>query len=67
MGATHWLTCYDPDDGEPYGIGCDCEIGDDHDGTGELTFAETADGIALDGSADAETSFRGVRKGGAGT
>ncbi len=23
------------DDGEPYGEVCDCEIGDDHDATGE--------------------------------
>lgn len=30
----HWLTRYDPDDGEPYGELCDCEIGEDHDGAG---------------------------------
>ncbi|MFD3431136.1 hypothetical protein [Nocardia fluminea] len=34
--ATHWLTRYDPEDGEPYGTVCDCSIGQDHDGTGEL-------------------------------
>lgn len=28
----HWVTRYDPDDGEPYGSVCDCEIGEDHDG-----------------------------------
>lgn len=33
----HWLTRYDPDDGEPYGELCDCEIGEDHDGTGEVS------------------------------
>jgi hypothetical protein len=32
----HWLTRWDPDDGEPYGTVCDCEIGDDHDGAGNL-------------------------------
>lgn len=32
----HWLTLYDPDDGEPIGSPCDCEIGDDHDGAGNL-------------------------------
>lgn len=31
----HWLTKYDPDDGEPYGAGCDCSIGKDHDGNGD--------------------------------
>ena len=33
--STHWLTRYDPDDGEPYGTVCDCEIGVDHDGNGD--------------------------------
>ena len=33
--SAHWLIRYDPDDGEPYGEICDCEIGDDHDATGE--------------------------------
>ena len=32
---TDWLIRYDPDDGEPYGEVCDCEIGEDHDATGE--------------------------------
>ena len=32
----HWLTTFDPDDGEPIGEGCNCEIGDDHDGKGNL-------------------------------
>lgn len=32
----HWLTTYDPDDGEPVGTLCDCETGGDHDGTGTL-------------------------------
>ena len=31
---THWKTTFDPDDGEPIGALCDCEIGDDHDGAG---------------------------------
>jgi len=30
----HWLTRWDPDDGEPYGTLCDCSIGVDHDGEG---------------------------------
>jgi hypothetical protein len=30
----HWLIRYDPDDGEPYGTVCDCDIGEDHDGDG---------------------------------
>lgn len=30
----HWLTLYDPDDGEPYGTVCSCDIGQDHDGNG---------------------------------
>lgn len=33
---SHWLTKYDEDNGEPYGEVCDCEIGDDHNGAGEL-------------------------------
>lgn len=33
--TAHWLTRYDPDDGEPYGELCECEIGEDHDGAGE--------------------------------
>jgi hypothetical protein len=31
----HWLTRYDPDDGEPYGEVCSCSIGEDHDGSAE--------------------------------
>jgi hypothetical protein len=34
----HWLTRWDPNDGEPYGTVCDCEIGEDHDGNGDLMF-----------------------------
>jgi len=30
----HWLTRYDPVDGEPYGDVCDCDLGFDHDGDG---------------------------------
>ena len=30
----HWLTIYDPDDGTPEGVVCDCEIGENHDGEG---------------------------------
>lgn len=33
---THWLTRYDPDDGEAYGEVCRCEIGEDHNAAGEL-------------------------------
>lgn len=33
---THWLTRYDPDDGEPYGDLCRCGIGLDHDVDGNL-------------------------------
>lgn len=47
---THWLTCYDPDDGEPYGTGCDCAIGDDHDGDGNLSFPEPAAQMAARGA-----------------
>jgi len=36
-GVTHWLTRYDPDDGEPYGTLCYCDIGSDHDGDGNIT------------------------------
>jgi hypothetical protein len=32
----HWLTLYDPADGSPYGELCDCAIGQDHDGEGNL-------------------------------
>ena len=32
---THWLTQWDPDDGEPYGTVCDCDIDQDHDGNGD--------------------------------
>lgn len=31
----HWLTRWDPDDGEPYGEVCHCDIGQDHDGNGD--------------------------------
>ena len=34
LPASHWLTRWDPEDGEPYGTICDCEIGEDHDGAG---------------------------------
>ena len=30
----HCVIRYDPDDGEPYGEVCYCQIGEDHDGTG---------------------------------
>ena len=33
---THWLTRWDPEDGEPYGTLCDCEIRADHNGNDEL-------------------------------
>jgi hypothetical protein len=34
--VTHWLTTFDPDDGEPAGSLCRCDIGDDHDGAGNV-------------------------------
>jgi hypothetical protein len=34
--SAHWLTLYDPADGQPYGQVCDCEIGVDHDGAGNF-------------------------------
>lgn len=34
--STHWLTTYNPRNGDPIGSVCDCPIGDDHDGDGEL-------------------------------
>ncbi|MCW2901753.1 MAG: hypothetical protein JWO67_4018 [Streptosporangiaceae bacterium] len=40
--SLHWLTRYDPEDGEPYGQTCDCEIGVDHDGDGDPMFATVA-------------------------
>jgi hypothetical protein len=27
----HWLIRYDPEDGQPYGTTCRCELGADHD------------------------------------
>lgn len=35
--ARHWVTRFDPDDGQPYGELCECEIDQDHDGLGNLT------------------------------
>jgi hypothetical protein len=32
----HWLTTYDSEDGSPIGWGCECPIGHDHDGQGNL-------------------------------
>jgi hypothetical protein len=37
---THWLTTFDPDDGEPNGTLCYCETGKDHDGAGNLMFPD---------------------------
>lgn len=34
VGGRHWKTLYDPNDGEPIGVVCSCEIGEDHDGDG---------------------------------
>lgn len=42
--SVHWLTRWDPDDGEPYGTLCHCEIGEDHDGSGNVMFAEPGEG-----------------------
>ena len=40
----HWLTTYDPDDGDPIGSLCHCEIDDDHDGAGNpMGFAAKED------------------------
>ena len=33
---THWKTTFDPDDGEPIGALCYCDIDEDHDGNGNL-------------------------------
>ena len=35
---THWKTTFDPDDGTPAGELCECGIGDDHDGAGNVMF-----------------------------
>jgi hypothetical protein len=35
--VTHWLTTYDPDDGTPEGVVCNCDIDEDHDGAGNPT------------------------------
>lgn len=32
----HTIIRYDPDDGQPYDAPCDCEIGDLHNGLGQL-------------------------------
>jgi hypothetical protein len=34
--AVHWCTRFDPEDGQPYGELCDCHIGQDHDGKGNI-------------------------------
>ena len=43
----HWLTRYDPDDGEPYGIVCECEIGRDHNGQGEPLDLDIENGAGM--------------------
>lgn len=35
---THWLTMFDPDDGEPVGSLCNCDLDEDHDGAGNTMF-----------------------------
>jgi hypothetical protein len=40
--VTHWKTTFDPDDGEPIGALCDCDIDADHDGTGDLMLPDPA-------------------------
>lgn len=51
MGSTipsaHWLTLYDPLDGEPYGKVCTCARGADHDGTGALSDPDSGDVVRL--------------------
>lgn len=42
--STHWLVLYDPDDGEPYGQVCRCEVGVDHNGYGDPLFLDREDG-----------------------
>lgn len=37
---THWKTTFDPDDGEPIGALCYCDIDDDHDGNGNIMFPD---------------------------
>lgn len=34
--VTHWLTTFDPADGEPCGSLCHCDIDADHDGAGNI-------------------------------
>ena len=34
--ALHWLTQWDPKGGEPHGQLCNCRIGQDHNGYGEV-------------------------------
>lgn len=41
---THWLTTFDPGDGEPIGTICECEIDADHDGYGDAMFPEVDHG-----------------------
>lgn len=36
VNKAHWLTTYDPNNGEPIGSVCSCEIGANHDGDGNL-------------------------------
>lgn len=48
LPATHWLTRYDEDDGEPYGQVCGCPIGRDHDGAGQLMFTDEEDEWPVD-------------------
>lgn len=38
---THWKTTFDPDDGEPAGELCHCDIDQDHDGRGSPMFPES--------------------------
>lgn len=32
---SHWKTTYDPNDGEPIGTVCDCDINENHNGYGD--------------------------------
>ena len=36
--VTHWKTTFDPDDGDPIGALCYCDIDGDHDGKGNIMF-----------------------------
>lgn len=46
--TTHWLTQYDPADGEPYGTVCGCPIGEDHN-LADMAHPNEAPAVHVDG------------------